>query len=290
VESFPAPDRHAIPLYVPGSASLQGWDALMQCAYSQAPFAGIKSPSNWDAFNDPALLATLPAAALLYGRGDVREARINYVFAPTPDQLFNHLISPATSVALRTAAEKSKLTIAMPQTPELPRLEESHVPAGAKILTDPDGSVINREASEVVSDTGELRHNWNQGIYMIDTPHTQAAMGWIGGKEIALADVEIAATTRNATVAVRSLDSKNIGEARTIMISIGASPIPQAGNRIPFHSEPVTGRLTIRAGPGLKLYRGPGGSESQAMAISYENGRYQIDMGHVGLSHWLVLK
>ena len=280
-----------MPLYVAGSASLQGWDALMQYAYSQVSFADRGGPSNWHAFNDPALLATLPAAALLYRRNDVREARTTYVFAPTPEQLFNHLISPTTSVALRTAAEKGKLTVAMPQTRELPWLEKSQIPAGAKVMTDPNLSVIDGKASEAVSDTGELRRNWDQGIYTIDTPRTQAAMGWIGGKRIALADVEIATTTRNATVAVQSLDGKNIGEARAVMISLGARSIPEAGNQMPFHSEPVTGHLTIRAGQGLKLYRRRGAaSENEAIAVPYENGRYQIDMGRDGIDYWLVLK
>ena len=107
-----------------------------------------------------------------------------------------------------------------------------------------------------MSDTGELRRNWDQGIYTIDTPRTQAAMGWIGGKEIKLADVDIAATTRNATVAVQSLDESPISKSRAILISLGARSVPKAGNQLPFHSEPVIGRLSIRA-PGLKLYRHP---------------------------------
>ena len=77
-------------------------------------------------------------------------------------------------------------------------------------------------------------------------------MGWIGGKQISLADVGIAVTTRNATVAVQSLDQANISESRSILISLGARSVPQSGNRMPFHSEPVVGRLTIRATKGTK--------------------------------------
>jgi hypothetical protein len=167
----------------------------MQYAYSQASFVGWGAPSNWQSFNDPALLATLPAAALVYRRNDVREAQTTYAFAPTPDQLFNHPISPANSVALRSATEKGKLIIAMPQTSELPWLEKGRVPAAAKVITDPDSSVIEDNASEATSDTGEIRRNWDLGIYTINTPRSQAAMGWIGGNQIKLADVEIDATT-----------------------------------------------------------------------------------------------
>src|SRR5262245_16829710 len=56
VSPFPTPDRHAIPLYMAASASLQGWDAVVQYAYSVQPLSNRGSPSNWHAFNDPALL------------------------------------------------------------------------------------------------------------------------------------------------------------------------------------------------------------------------------------------
>ncbi len=186
----------------------------MQYAYSQQALSNRGSPSNWHAFNDPALIATLPAAALAYRRGDVQEAHTTYVFAPGREQLFDRLISPANSVALRTAAEKGKLVIAMPKAPELPWLKESAIPPGAKVFTDPNVSLIDPEAGAATSDTGELVRDWEHGTYTIDTPRTQAAMGWIGGRAIALKDVEIAAETRNATVAVQSLDDKPISASR----------------------------------------------------------------------------
>ena len=253
VEAFPAPDRHTIPLYVASSASMQGWDALMQYAYAQEGFPNQGTPSNWHSYNDPTLIATLPAAALLYRQAHVREATTTYAFVPGKEGLFSQQISAKNSVALRTAAEKGKLLIVMPQTTELPWLEKGVVPAGAKILTDPQQSLIALDAEEVVSDSGELKRNWEQGIFTINTPMTQAAMGWIGAKKISLTDVEITATTRNATVAVQSLDGKTIAESSRILISLGARSVPQAGNRLPFHSEIVEGKLIIRARKGLKL-------------------------------------
>ena len=167
------------------------------------------SPSNWHAFNDPALIATLPAAALLYRRGDVQEARTTYVFAPGREQLFNRAISPANAVALRTAAEKGRLVIALPKTPELPWLEESPIPAGAKVITDPARLAHRaRMPPRPCRTRASCVATGSRASTRIDTPRTQAAMGWIGGKQIKLADVEIAATTRNATVAVQSLDDQ----------------------------------------------------------------------------------
>ena len=76
------------PLFVASSASFQGWDALMQFAYSQQPLASLGGPSNWEAYNDPALIATLPAAALLYRRGDVQEAKTDVRICPYSGSTF----------------------------------------------------------------------------------------------------------------------------------------------------------------------------------------------------------
>jgi len=291
VSPFPTADRHAIPLYVAGSASLQGWDALMQFAYADSPLNDRGVPSNWQAFNDPALLATLPAAALLYRRHDVQEAKTVYVFAPTKGQLFGQLISPATSAALRTAAEKGKLLIAMPATSELPWLAASKPPPDATIVTDPGQRLLDPEASEAVSDTGELRRNWETGIFTIDTPRTQAAMGWIGGQSLRLADVGLEINTRNATVAVQSLDDKPIREASALLISLGARSVPSSGSQLPFRSEPVIGALTIRAKNGLRLFRRLGaGSDEREIPVSYEGGEYHIELDRGIATYWLTLK
>lgn len=291
VERFPVPDRHAIPLYVAASAGMQGWDAVMQYAYSQQPLSSRGVPSNWHAFNDPALLATVPASALLYRRQDVREASTAYVFAPSPEQFFGRHVSAANSLTLRTAAEKGKLLIALPSTPELPWVEPSPMPAGAKVITDPNLSLIDHTADEVTSDTGELRRNWQQGIFAINTPRTQAAMGWIGGKNITLADTEITVWTRNATVAVQSLDDSPISKAGAVLISLGARAAPKRGSQTPFHSEPVLGRLSIRAPAGRKLYRQHGiAGDARELPVKYENGRYRIELERDLLSYWLILK
>ena len=69
--------------------------------------------------------------------------------------------------------------IAMPRVPEIPWLDKSVDPPGAKIIYDPHQSQIPANASEVVSDSGELRRNWDQGTFTINTPQTQAALGCI---------------------------------------------------------------------------------------------------------------
>jgi hypothetical protein len=290
VSPFPASDRHSIPLYVAASAGLQGWDALMQYAYTGLPLNDRGVPSNWHAFNDPGLLSTLPAAALLYRRQDAREANTTYVYAPSERDLFYRSVSPGNSAALRTAAQKGKLLIAMPATASLPWLHQSDVPSGARILTDPDQPLIDPDADEVTSDTGELRRNWKLGIFTIDTARTQAATGWIGGRSIALADVTFDISTPNASVAIQSLDGRAIPDARSLLISLGARSVPAGNNRVPFSSEPVTGKLQIRAQAGLKLFRRVLPGEEREVYTDYRDGRYVVTLDRGLSTYWLVLK
>lgn len=287
---FPSPDRHTLPLYVAGSASLQGWDALMQYAYTQHPVTGPGIASNWHSYNDPAMLATLPAAALMYRQGHVREATTTYVFAPTAAQLYGQVISPANSAALRTAAEKGKLLIAMPPTKELPWLQASAIPAGARVLHDPNESILPAGAQEASSDTGELTRNWAKGTYTINTARTQAAMGWIGGQTVTLADIAITVHNPNATVAVQSLDGAGIAHSKNLLISLGSRALPQRGNQAPFGVEPLDGEVSIRAPKGLKLTKRNADQTTEAIPVPYRGGRYLVPLHVARGTNWLFLK
>ncbi|GLU36639.1 cellulase family glycosylhydrolase [Pseudomonas sp. NBRC 100443] len=290
-EPFPTPDRHSLPLYIAGTASYQGWDALVQYAYSQESMTGQwVTADNWHAYNDPALLATFPAAALLYRRGDVRPAGTTYLFAPTPDTLFNKAITPDSSVLLRTAAEKGRLQIAMPQTPELPWLQPSPLAGDAQLLHDPDQSLLPADAGEATSDTGQLRRDWRQGLYTIDTPLTQAATGWLGGKSIGLADIQVQLATPYASVVVQSLDGAPFGQSKQLLISLGTRAVPRDGKSTPFHVEPIEGTLIIKAPPGLRLFSQGSHAPPKELPAPYHDGRYAIQLDGRQMSNWLFLK
>ncbi len=289
VSPFPVPDRHSSPLYMASAARLQGWDAVMLYAYAQAPLNDAGKPSNWHAFNDPSLIATLPAAALLYRQGHVKEADTIYALTPDREQLFYHSNSPANSVAARTASEKGKVVVVMPQTRELPWLKNSTIPSGAKTIHDLNESMIAGSATEAVSDTGEIRRDWTKGIYTINTPCTQAAMGRIGIEAVVLPDVRIEVRTPNASVAVQSLDGLPIRQSASLMISLGARAVP-TGNALPFRSEPVLGQLTIRARKGLRLVKRTAGHKEEEIPAEYHDGKYVITLQDSLKTSWLFLK
>ena len=186
--------------------------------------------------------------------------------------------------------EKGKLIVAMPETKELPWLLKGRIPANATVLRDSAQAVIDANATEVVTDTGEIKRNWLKGVYTINAAKTQAVLGWIGGEKIRLADTDFEVQTQNASVAVQSLDHVPVSQSKHILISLGARAVPQDGNRTPFHVEPVEGKLSIKAPKGLKLYKQVESQEMQEVRSIYDSGRYVITLDNSLKTNWLFLR
>ncbi len=288
-EPFPTQDRHVLPLYMAATASHQGWDALMHFAYTQEP-PSRNSPSNWHSYNDPSLMAMMPAAALLYRERHVAEATSTYVVDLDENAFFGQSTSVLNSPALRTSMELGKLLVAMPQAKSLPWLQRHPYPADAIVIRDPARSFLPPDAAQAVSDTHELKRNWVDGVFTIDTPRTRAALGWIGGKAIALPDVEFDLITRNASVAVQSLDDDPIGTSTNLLVSIGTRSQPQAGNKAPFLVEPAAGSVSLRAPAGLKVYGLDGSGHPAAWPATWRDGRYTITLDGKTPVHWLYVR
>jgi hypothetical protein len=204
--------------------------------------------------------------------------------------LFDQGISAGNAVALRTASERGKLLIAMPLVSELPWVQKSDVPSGARLMYDPHESQIPPNGSQVVSDSGELKRNWVQGVFTIETPRTEAAMGRIGGKTISLAKIEMTMGTEDAAIAVQSLDGNPIGQSRKIMVSLGARSVPKAIDSLPFYSEPVEGKILISAPPGLSMRAWDARTRKlRRVSTAYRNGHYLLTVDRTLRSSWLLL-
>lgn len=291
-EPFPLPDRHNLPMLMASQASSQGWDAMMQYAYSQEPLSMPTQwqgrPSNWHAYNDPALLATMPAAALMYRRQDIPEAKTTYILK-LDNKLFDQYISPENSSFIRTAAEVGKLQIAMPSHKALPWLVKSEVNGTDKVYTDPNKSLLPIDSQSASNETATMTRNWDKGYQVINTARTQAASGWIGGEHFKLEDVEISATTKNASVVVQSLDAQPIAESKKILISLAARSVPKVADKLPFFSEPVEGVLKIKAVPGMNLNIQGIYEKGKTVKFTYQDGYYVIPLTPDLQTYWLML-
>ena len=289
---YPTADRFTAPLYVLAAASLQGWDEMMIYNYSQEKFAGPPSrPSTWSTYSDPGLTALMPAVAVAFRQGHISQARQTYCLQLDRKSLYYDGLSPQNAAAIRTLAEQSRLVIGLPDIKELDWDRQSAVPAGAKVVTDPNQDFIAPGQNFVESDTGEIKRDWAKGVLTINTPRTQAACGWIGGEMLALADATLRITTAKAAVVLTSLDGKPLAESRRVLLTTVARVVASPGGKMPLLSEPVAGTLTLRSRiAGLKLVPvGPDGAELDAVAIPAQSGAYAIALPAGKGTHWFLL-
>ncbi len=289
-EPFPVEDRHILPMYMATQSSFQGWDALMLYAYSQS---GAQAPmdwlhaSAWDSIYDPSLMATMPAAALMYRRGDVKEAENTYVLK-LDDDIFNRVVNPKNSVFIRTATELGKLQIAMPAHKALPWLKKSTLPANAKVFKDANQSLI--KSNETKTTNVDFQHDWQQGNLVINTHKTQGVVGTMNNQKFVLKDVTLTSSTPNASVIVQSIDSVPISASENMLISMAARSVTAKDGKLPFISEPVIGQLMIKAGKGLKLFKRNQSQVEQQVPVQYQNGQYVINLDATLKTYWLSLK
>ena len=199
---------------------------------------------------------------------------------------------PDTSATIRTLAEQSKLTIGMPEVPQLPWLEPSRPSPDVTIVTDPDRDFIPPGQSFVKSDTGELTRDWELGIQTIDTPRTQAVSGWIGGKTLTTRDASFETRTKKAVIALSSVDNRPLSDSGFIMVTAVARAVPSPGNRPPLLSEPVVSRITLRNKTAdLELLAmGRDGRVAARPRLRREGDVVTFDVPTTGGTHWYVLQ
>jgi hypothetical protein len=257
---YPETDRFTVPLHMASIAALQGWDLPMHFNYSQGelvapgPAEHQHRVGKWHSFNDPALCGVMPAAAVAFRRGHISPARTRYCLKVDPAQLFDRELSAQTSATIRTLVEQSRLSIGLPPVKELPWLRPSEIPDGVTVLTDPDRDMIPAGQTFVRSDTGELTRDWKEGVLTIDTPKTQAVVGWIGGKALKLGAATFRFSTPKAVVALTSLDERPLSSSQFVLITAIARAIPAdtvGGPKnlphLPFLSEPVVGEVVLKS-------------------------------------------
>jgi hypothetical protein len=116
------------------------------------------------------------------------------------------------------------------------------------------------QVGTLVSDTAELAWNSGDGVLTVNTPRTQAAVGFLGGRRIKLANVEIASRTPHCAITLTSLDGQPIGQSKRLLLTAVARAentgqfwedssrrtVPAEGRgRAPVLVEPVEADVTI---------------------------------------------
>ncbi|MBC8069458.1 MAG: glycosyl hydrolase family 5 [Deltaproteobacteria bacterium] len=271
---LPARDRFEAPLHVAAISALQGWDAPLLYCHVQDALAPPQSVSMFSGWVDPAITALMPAAAVMYRRGDIAPARETIVLAPSEADAYGRARNPFNSAALRTGFERSRVVIALPDSDALDWDKPAARPAGATVVTDMDRDLLPEGSTRVVSDTGEIARDFAEGIINIASPRSQAAIGWIGGARVELQGGWVELDVPKAAFALTALDAEPIASSKKILVTAVAQAVPAPSMRGPFRSEPVRGRFAIRTAQDLVLVPLSGRSASAGGDLS---GRVPIE-------------
>ena len=231
-------------------ACLQDWDGLLFFAYDQQR----RLLRTFDVQSDPARWGCYPAAVAMFHRHDVSVARNEIAVAHSKNARF--LLQPdersAPYSAFRYLSFLSKVRNAFPEdvyrgtadavlaaapsdnlrvdsSRKVIRFDvppwhqwqlQSFVQAARKLHL-PGYARMPDSPYQLHSDTGELSLDYKAGWMRIDTPRTQAAIGFLrDAGSIRLSDVALLqCRTEFATVSVSSLDALPIGRSRSLLVT-----------------------------------------------------------------------
>jgi hypothetical protein len=249
--NFPWPNEYRVEglLMSTAYACLQDWDIFLLFSYDLAE----RRLSMFRSQSDPARWGTFPAAALMFHRADVSRGRNEVHVIHTPEDCV--AARPDTSHArytnqrFLTFLSKVRTGFVQDQYREQPDAvlacglsAEASVAPGTEVIRlapnpweqwlypefvqaaqalglagydrmRPDGKRFD-------ADTGELSLDYDRGLMTINTPLSQAAIGYLGkaGSQ-ALGQVSIDCQNEFAAVVVTSLDGQPIGGSRRMLVT-----------------------------------------------------------------------
>lgn len=283
IGAFRAPARLSAPFQVAAMAAFQGWDAMMLYGYAQAPLrADTLRMGRWHGATDPSLMATLPAAALLYRQAHVPPAPRHVVLRPTAQQLFGQYLNATTLPNLRQLPHQVGVSTALPAVPELPWLRPPTPRARATHL-DPFAQWAAPEPGQ-----NAFRHDPGTGRFTVDTPRSQIITGELAGHPFALGNLAGKLNHDTASVAVQSLGTADLGQASDILVTAALPSWPQKGRKFPFKGPSLSGDITFTAPAGLRLSAVVPAQPSERLTHQVEGTRHRVTFNAAEGALWLL--
>jgi hypothetical protein len=249
--------------------------------------------------NEPSTLCQYPALSQVIRRGDVKEGETVFTRNLSEAKVFS--AQPLKDVAVKIDIS-GPYEMSAEQGVSARSLAAFYAAAvgktGVQFSKDekPDFSVdltkyIDMQKKEIRAATGELYWNYGAGYVTADTPRTQAAVGFLAGVPVRLADCEIRTSNRIASVLVTSWDGKPLRESRHIMITaVGRSrntdmAYSRGGQRLvaigkpPVLLEGVKGTVALaRTGKCTVTALSPYGYKTVEVTPQAEGGKIMIPM------------
>ncbi len=269
--NHPFPNEYGCeaPLLIAAYAALQDWDGV--CFYtfghkwSERELSGNVVTGYFDIANEVSKMAQMPVAAALLRWGLVRPAKRLVTVSYSPNWCFDSLRHKTWRIQFFT--EGGELS------PLLPLVHRFRVKKfDAERTTNVKEVAFEEPKGKIVSDTGELVWRFSgpkTGLLTIDTPRLQAAIGWLGGREVKTSSVKFELKTPFCAVSLLSLDGRPLEASRKILLTAVSkcantgmewneerTSIGDRWGGPPLLVEPVVGKVALRrekGAPKLKV-------------------------------------
>jgi hypothetical protein len=233
---------------------LQGWDGLLEFGYFSPDWREALGSGSFDLFGNPPQILQFPAVATMWHRQDVREAELIAESLYDNESVFG-LDEDRKPVPI-AGALIGKVGYRFVSQHREPVVKD------IRPYWDPEKRIVR-------STTGELTWNASAGFVTIDTPRTQAVIGFLGTAPHGLTAVTLRSPTDFGAVYVTALDgAAPIQSARRLLVT-AVGPARNTGmeyettaqtssqgtpywrlrdaGKAPALLEAVTGRLEIRS-------------------------------------------
>jgi len=229
--SFPNEYRVEGPILMAAYANLQDWDGVLQFSFNNA---GWQAPmeDNFDISAWPNVFSQWPAAAIMFYRGDVLEAK-SFVDARISDEEMYGPINEDNPIA---------------ESPLLPLITKTMINFDANTTGNPyeyQKKYHDENKKEILSDTKELKWNYGKGIFTVDTDKSQAVIGFLRGNKIVLKDVSVSSQNVFCSISLSSISGAPISKSSKILVT-AAARVENKGQR---YNESKTQLETVGTAP-----------------------------------------
>lgn len=248
--NWPLPNRYRADMVVLGAAygALQGSDAIFWFAAGEPTWQGL--PGKF-AIQTPGVLGQFPATALIYRQGLVRTGQrvvdidlgVDDLYAlkgtplPAPqnfDSLRGNDVPPGATLTNVSVIDSLAFLVGGVNV----NFIENGTPQSQVRDLSP---YIDRPAKRVVSETGELRWDWDAGLVTLNAPAAQGATGFLGAAgSIQLDRLEIESPLEYGSVVLVAMDGKPIAESARLLLQVASEEKPWQ-----WETETATGLRTI---------------------------------------------
>jgi hypothetical protein len=260
-------------------AALQDWDGLFQFDWGGTDADARRITGYFALQQHPAKLAFLPAAALMFRRGDVEAAR-GVARLMIPAAQAEELT--AENISMSEAWKKGGLAIGDMLNHRL----ELRCTPGGKLETE-----FTRGAASPVA--------WDMeaGLYTVDAPAAKAVVGHCTGRTTKLdgAEFDVRANARNfAVLTLDAADGQPLARSRRLLLT-AAGNVENTGmgwnadhtsvgtqwGRAPTVCEGIAARVTLNTGTKrAQVYALDGtGARAGEVPLSLDAGRLSFDIG-----------